>query len=144
MNGTKESWTPERRAAQAERMRQRFKDPAHRAAHAAKMAKAMQDPARRAASSARMKKLNARIRDDDTLRAKVIRGQKRVRRAPQYRAIQSAVMKDLMARRRELRRGARFHCISINKNPKVRKRQWASRRRKAARAAVALELPRAP
>jgi hypothetical protein len=35
--------------------------------------------------------------------------------------------------RTELRRQAKFHCITINKKPKVRKRQWAGRRRKAAK-----------
>jgi hypothetical protein len=86
--------------------------------------------AERARRSARMKSLNMRIRDDDALRVKVIRGQRRVRNNPIYKLIQAAVMKDIMSRP-DMRRAARNHCIKINKNPKVRKRQWAGRRRKA-------------
>jgi len=133
MSGTREAWTPERRAAQAARMRERYRNPSARRKQAEHLARVRARPEVRAAASARMKRLNARIRDDDKLRGKVIRGQKRVRRSPQYRAMQSLVMTDVMSRP-ENRRAARFHCIRINKNPKVRKRQWAGRRRKAAAA----------
>lgn len=130
-------WTPERKAAMAQRMRTRWKDPDYRRDQSRKRAAAMQDPARRAAASARMKRLNARMRDDEELMRKCVRGQKKVRRTPAYRAMQSAVMTDIMARP-ELRRRARFHCIAINKKPKVRKRQWAGRRRKQAQRAEAM------
>lgn len=89
-------------------------------------------PAMRAASSERMSRLNARMRDDAKLKQKCIRGQKRARRQPAYRAIQSLVMKDIMARP-GARSRARRHCVAINKDPKVRRRQWAGRRRKAKR-----------
>jgi len=71
------------------------------------------------------------MRDDEQLKAKCIRGQKRVRRRPAFRDIQAAVMKDIMARP-EMRRAAHTHCVKINKNPRVRRRQWRTRRRRAA------------
>jgi hypothetical protein len=80
---------------------------------------------------ARMASLNIRMRDDETLKAHCVRGQRRVRRAPRFRAIQSAVMTAVMARP-EMRRMAKFHCIKINKNPKIRKRQWIGRRKRQA------------
>lgn len=130
MSGTADSWTPERRAAHAARLKQRWRDPTYRAAQAEKRRAAMRDPRRRAQASARMKTLNLRMRHDEELKAKCVRGQKRVRRAPAYRETQALVMADIMARPEQKRR-ARFHAIRINKNPKVRKRQWAGRRRKA-------------
>jgi hypothetical protein len=77
-----------------------------------------------------MQALNIRMRDDKRLKAKCIRGQKRTRRNGAYRQVQAAVMKDVMARP-EMRRAARDHCIRINKNPRTRRRQWATRRRRA-------------
>lgn len=130
MSGASASWTPERRAAQAQRMRNRFRDPAEREKQRVRATALMADPERRAAASARMKRLNARMRDDEVLRAKCIRGQKRTRRAPAFRKMQSLVMSELMARP-DMKRMARFHCLRINKNPKVRRRQVAGRRRKA-------------
>lgn len=118
-------WTPERKAAHSLRMRARWS-----AGEFSTRAAPAIDDRERAARSARMSRLNLRMRDDDVLKAKCVRGQKRVRRSQFYRAIQSAVMTDIMSRP-ELRRMARFHCITINKKPKVRKRQWATRRRKA-------------
>jgi hypothetical protein len=59
------------------------------------------------------------MRDDEELKGRCIRGMKRIRRSKSYRAIQAAVMAEIM-KRPELRRRARFHCITINKNPKVR------------------------
>lgn len=133
MSGTSASWTPERRLAHAKRLRTKWRDPNYRARQSKSRAKAMECPLRRAASSTRMKILNQRIRNDDALRNKVIRGQKRVRRSPEYRAMQSLVMKEIMSRP-EQRRRARFHCIKINKNKNTRRRQWATRRKKAAQA----------
>jgi hypothetical protein len=43
-----------------------------------------------------MRRLNARMRDDEALKAKCVRGQKRVRRSPGFRAVASAVMADIM------------------------------------------------
>ena len=122
-------WTSDRRAAFSASMRKRW-----RAGAFARRRPATISSAERSARSVRMKRLNARMRDDDILKNKCIRGQKRIRRSAGYRAIQSAVMTDVMAAP-ELRRAARFHCIKINKNPKVRKRQWAGRRRKLKAAA---------
>lgn len=118
-------WPPERREAFSLKVRARWRNGAF-----AKRRPATITDAERAARSARMKLLNARMRDDEQLKSKCIRGQKRVRRSASYRAMQSLVMTDVMARP-ELRRAARFHCIKLNKNPRVRKRQWAGRRRKA-------------
>lgn len=119
-------WTPERRAAFASSMSERWRTGVY-----AKRKPAVISPNERAARSARASALNIRMRDDEALKRKCVRGMKRVRRSPAYRAIQAAVMVDVMSRP-ELRRAARFHCIKINKKPKVRKRQWAGRRRRAA------------
>lgn len=78
-----------------------------------------------------MKLLNQRIRDDAELRGKVIRGQRKARSAPGYRAMQALTMRETM-KRPELRRLARFHCAAINKCPDVRRKQWATRRRRKA------------
>lgn len=86
-------------------------------------------PQMRATKSAMMKALNARMRLNEDLKRKCVAGQKRVRREPAYRAIQSLVMKDIMSRP-GARSRARRHCVAINKDPKVRRRQWAGRRRK--------------
>lgn len=86
-------------------------------------------PEMRAAKSAHMKALNARMRTDEELKARCVAGQKRFRRSPMARAIASAEMKKKM-QRPEMRRAARYHCIKINKNQKVRRRQWATRRRR--------------
>lgn len=118
-------WNAERKAAFSVAMKQRWKRGAYDARRPAVI-----DGAERQARSGRMKRLNVRMRDDEALKRKCVRGQKRMRRSPQFRAVQSAVMTDIMARP-ELRRAARFHCIKINKNPKVRKRQWAGRRKSA-------------
>lgn len=129
-DGRATSWTPERRLAFAKHMKARWRDPAYRdLVVRRRRERGPQSSERRAAASVRMKLLNARMRDDEKLKNKCIRGQKRVRRSPAYRAIQSAVMKDIMARP-DLRRAARFRLIKLNKDPKVRRRQWASRRRK--------------
>jgi hypothetical protein len=117
-------WTPERRAAFSVHLKDRWSS----GVYASRQAPTI-DAAERYRRSARASRLNIRMRDDETLKARCIKGMKRVRRSADYRAIQAAVMTDIMARP-ELRRAARFHCIKINKNPKVRKRQWAGRRRK--------------
>jgi len=118
-------WTVERKAAFSLAMRKRWRGGVY-----ARRSPARIDTAERAARSARMKTLNMRMRDDGALKRKCVRGQKRVRRSPAYRAVQAAVMTDLM-RSPEMRRMARFHCVKINKRPKTRRRQWAGRRRKA-------------
>jgi hypothetical protein len=133
-------WTRDRRTTQSRRMRRRMRKPQQREKQRVSMTARMQSTAQRLASSMRMKVLNARMRADEKLKAKCIRGQKRVRRSPGYRAMQSLVMKDVMARP-EMRRTARFHCIKINKNPRVRKRQWAGRRRRAATRAASTSNP---
>lgn len=114
MSGTSASWTLERRARQAEIMRARNRD-RH---FLRRKATSYISPEEREARRARMKKLNQRIRDDADLREKVIKGQKRVRREPAYRAMQAEVMRDLMARRPDLRRRAKWHCVEINKKAK--------------------------
>lgn len=125
------AWTEDRKVAQSKRMKARWRNPEYRAAQTAKNGANNRNPVRRADASGRMKRLNARMRDDDKLRHKCIRGQKRVRRSPEYRAIQSAVMADIMSRP-EMKRAARLHCKKINRNPRVRRRQWAGRRKKKA------------
>ena len=115
-------WTPERRFAFAAKMRARWRGGAYRRRRAPVIS-----AAERAARSARMARLNARMGGDKALKRKCVNGQKRARRSPAYRAIQSAVMADVMSRP-ELRAKARDRCIKINTNPKVRVRQWAGRR----------------
>lgn len=107
------SWTPERRARASALARAKFADPAYREAHRRRSIEANGRPHRRAQSSAWMKQLNQRIRDDDNLRRKVIRGSKRARANPAFKAIQSAVQKDLFVRRPELRIQARYHMLGI-------------------------------
>lgn len=129
MSGTSASWTPERRRAQGKRMKKRMRDKTVRAETLARLEKANSDPANRAAASVRMKQLNNRMSTDDKLKAKCVRGQKRVRQDPTYRAIQSAVMTDIMSRP-ENKAKARNHVTKLNKDPEARRRQWAGRRRK--------------
>lgn len=118
-------WTEERRAAWGPQVRARWRRGIY-----AKRSPARISEQDRAGRSARMKALNVRMRDNDGLKAKCIRGQKRTRRNGAYRQVQAAVMKDVMARP-EMRRAARNHCIRINKNPRTRRRQWATRRRRS-------------
>jgi hypothetical protein len=80
--------------------------------------------------SGRMQLLNLMMKRDPALKARCVAGMTRVRRDPTYRAIQSAVMKEMMSRP-EMREQARQHAVRINKNAAIRKRQWKGRRRKA-------------
>jgi hypothetical protein len=121
-------WPPERKAAHAAAMRIRWATGVY-----AKRRPPSIDDAERAARSARASLLNIRMRDNEELKGRCIHGMKRVRRSKTYRAIQAAVMAETV-KRPELRRRARFHCITINKNRRVRKRQWAGRRRKKVKA----------
>ena len=125
-------WNEERKAAQARMMRQRWADPVYAATVLARLEAARNSDAGRATASARMKALNVRMRDDEKLRAKCVRGQKRVRRSPAYRAMQALVMADVMSRPANKEK-ARKHCRRINRIQRVRRRQWAGRRRKAAK-----------
>jgi len=117
-------WSAERKASFAAMVRKRWRTGVYARRLIAQIA-----DAERQARAERMRALNRRMQHDEQLKAKCVRGQRKVRRSPDYRAIQSALMKDIMARP-ELRQRARFHCVRINKNPKVRRRQWAGRRRK--------------
>jgi hypothetical protein len=128
-------WTPERKARFSRQQKARWRDPKLRKAQAERMA----DPAKRAASSERMKRLNDRMREDKALKKKCVRGMKRVRRSAAYRAIRSLVMRKTMARP-ENREKARLHACKINRDPKVREKQWAGRRRKQLEASA----PQAP
>lgn len=143
MSGTSASWTPKRRRAQAKRMKKRMQDQTVLAETLERLQVARDDPANRAAASDRMKQLNNRMSTDEKLKAKCIRGQKRVRRDPAYRSVQSVVMADIMSRP-ENKAKAREHVTKLNKDPKMRRRQWAGRRRKrAAIAEVALDADQA-
>jgi len=83
------------------------------------------------APSDRMASLNERMkRKNSAARRRRIEGQKRVRQDPAYRAVQAAVMRDVMSRP-EMREAARAHAATINRDPEVRRRQWAGRRAKA-------------
>jgi hypothetical protein len=116
-------WPPERKAAQAARLRDRWRRGAFR-----KRKPASIDDAERAARSARMAALNARMCEDRALKRKCVAGQKRVRRRKRYRALQGGRMRALMRDRPELRELARTHAARINRDPNVRRRQWATRR----------------
>lgn len=135
-------WTPERKAAQAIRMRARCRNPKWRAAQSKKSRAAMADPVKRAQASERMKLLNERMRTDAALKKKCVKGQKRARRKPSYRAVQSLTMKETMAKP-ENRETARQHACAINRDPAVRERQSAGRRRKLLQAS-APPAPEAP
>jgi hypothetical protein len=117
-------WTPERKAAHAAAMKARWAAGAY-----ARRRLPLIEESERNARRARMKRLNIRMRDDEDMKGRCVAGMKRVRRSAAYREIQAAVMAETMSRP-ELRRQARFHCIRINRNPKVRRRQWASRRKR--------------
>jgi hypothetical protein len=124
-------WNAERKAAFRAAMRKRWRSGAY-----ARRRPATIDETERARRQARMAALNLRMSHDEALKAKCVRRQKRARRSPAYRAVQSAVMRELMSSP-EMRRTARYHAIRINKNARVRKRQWATRRRKRAAAVAA-------
>lgn len=117
-------WTEERKAAYAEHVRQRWRSGVYTRRRPPTLSEA-----ERQARVARMHRLQIRLRDDERLKARQTRAVTRTRRSPEARAIAAAVMTDRM-KDPELRRRARFHCVRINKNLKVRRRQWAGRRRK--------------
>lgn len=120
-------WTPERRAAFAAAMRERW-----RRGDYAKRRRVVLSPAERARRQAHMRRLNFRMSFDENLKSKCVAGQRRVRRQAAWRNVQAAVMREIMARP-GMREKARQHCRRINKNPRTRKRQWAGRRRKKPR-----------
>lgn len=122
-------WTPERKAAYSVRMRKRWRDPKYRKARAEQSRAIATDPEKRATASERMKRLNERMRSDPALKKKCVAGQKRARRKPGYRNMQSLTMRETMAKP-ENRETARQHARRINRDPKVRARQWDGRRRK--------------
>lgn len=128
-------WTPERKAEHAKRMKARWRNPTYRKSQSTKNLLAMADAQRRAAASERMKRLNEQMRSDEALKKKCVAGMTRSRRDPAYRAIQSLVMTETMARP-ALREIARQHACVINRDPDVRERQWAGRRRKLLEAAA--------
>jgi hypothetical protein len=83
-----------------------------------------------ATPSDRMSALNQRMkRKGSAIKRRCVEGQKRVRQDPAYRAVQAAVMTDVMARPK-MRELAREHATRINRDPDVRQRQWAGRRAK--------------
>jgi hypothetical protein len=123
-------WSDERKAAFSEQQKARWRDPKLRKAARERGRKIMTDPAMLAAKSELMKALNERMRTDETLKKKCVKGQKRVRRRKRFRAKQSAAMRQMM-RKPENRERARQHAIAIDRDPKIRAKQWASRRRKA-------------
>lgn len=123
------SWTPERKAAFAKATRERQRDPKVREAMSKRATASMANPTRRAAAAERMKLLNERMRTDKALKKKNIAGMKRTRGKKSFRAKQARIMTETMARP-QLREKARQHACDINRDPEVRKRQWAGRRRK--------------
>jgi hypothetical protein len=134
-------WTPKRKAEHAKRMKARWRNPKYRRDQAAKSSAAMADALRRVAASERMKALNERMRSDHALKKKCVKGMTRARRKPRYRAIQSLAMRETMTRP-ELREQARQHACAINRDPEVREKQWAGRRRKLPEAAAPQAPPR--
>lgn len=119
-------WTSERKAAWAKIVKAWWKAGVYR-----RRKRRVCTEAERAASSALMKALNIRMRDDNELKGRCVRGMRRAKRSRAYRDVQAAVMRETM-KRPEMRRGARYRIIAMNRNPKMRKRQWAGRRRKKA------------
>lgn len=126
-------WSEERKAAFSIQQKARWRSPKLRAAASERSRNTMADPALRAAKSELMKALNERMRADEALKKKCVKGQKRVRRRKRFRAERSAAMR-LMMRKPENREKARQHAIAINRDPEIRARQWEGRRRKAAEA----------
>jgi hypothetical protein len=80
--------------------------------------------------SYRMGQLNHRMkRKNSAIKRRCIEGMRRVRQDPTYRAIQGAVLKEIMARP-GMREKAVAHAVAINRTPEVRAKQWATRRTK--------------
>jgi hypothetical protein len=127
MNG--KPWSPDRKLAQAKRMKARWSNPSYRSAQVGRLRLLNNGPEARQQAAQRMKQLNERMRSDKALKKKNVAGQKRARRDPAYRAIQSLVMAETMAQP-EMRELAREHCRQINRDPKVGKRQTRGKRRK--------------
>nr|WP_311538547.1 hypothetical protein [uncultured Bradyrhizobium sp.] len=121
-------WSAERKAAHAKRMKARWSNPAYRSAQVGRLRALNNGATARAAASERMRQLNERMRSDDALKRKCVSGMTKSRRDPAYRKMQSLVMAETMSRP-ENKAKAREHCASINRDPKVRDRQWAGRRR---------------
>lgn len=123
-------WSDERKAAFSRQQKARWRDPKLRKAARDRGRKAMADPAKRAAKSELMKAFNERMRTDEALKKKCVKGQKRVRRRKAFRTKRSAQMREMMAKP-ENRARARQHAIAINRDPEIRAKQWEGRRRKA-------------
>lgn len=84
--------------------------------------------------SDRMRTLNQRMkRKNSAIKRRCIEGMRRVRQHPSYKAVQAAIMRELM-KNPEFRQKAIEHAVAINRRPEVRAKQWATRRAKAAAA----------
>jgi hypothetical protein len=80
--------------------------------------------------SYRMAELNRRMkRKNSAIKRRCIEGMRRVRQDPVYRAIQGAVLREIMSRP-GMRAKAIAHAVAINRQPDVRAKQWATRRAK--------------
>lgn len=122
---------PERRAEHGRMMRKKWRDPEYRRRKTEAATLQMADPAQREVARGTMKRLRIRLRDDERLEAKRSRRAKASLTDPAYVAVQSEVMKDLLARP-DIKRASRFRLIKMNRNPAIRKKQAAGRRRNAA------------
>lgn len=122
MSGRRESWTPERRAAQAERMRKRFADPEYRQHHAARMREAMADPERRAGRSQHMRELNERMRTDVGLKGANLAGIHRSYLNPSRAEKLATRMTETMTRP-QMRELARAHAAAAD-HCAIAERRW--------------------
>jgi len=90
--------------------------------------------------SHRMARLNHRMkRKNSAIKRRCIEGMRRVRQDPTYRAIQGAVLREIMARP-GMREKAIAHAVAINRTPEVRAKQWVTRRAKKAAASQGEEV----
>jgi hypothetical protein len=116
-------WSDEQKAAHAERMRQKWQDPEYRAFHARKSGP--MSPEAKAAAAERMRKLNERMKTDADLKRRNHEALVAARQDPEYREIRSILMTETMLLNPEMRERARQHCVNMNRDPSVRKKQNA-------------------
>lgn len=118
------NWSPEQRAAAAERMRQMNADPAFRA----RKVEGCRTDAVRASRADKMRVLRAKMEADPALRDKWYRAVCRSRTTKAYRAAKAEEMRQRMVADPELRIRASENARRRNADPAARSRQVAGRR----------------
>lgn len=126
MSGNRTSWTPERRAAAATRMRARWQDPDYRENQTRKREANARTPEQRAYRSSLMTQLNERMKTDLDLASANLLGRLRSYQDPDRLRRHSERVKGDWARNPERRE--RQRAIAASAASKAGKASWRKRR----------------